>query len=87
MLTGMSPLSSRLSSPLRASSCDIGGGVSYSQRNEEEKRKRRRRKRGKGGVKKEEIVQPWPQQCWLDTSETGFCMLPGHLCGLLLAAQ
>ena len=54
----MSPLSSRLSSPLRASSCDIGGGVSYSQRNEEKKRKRRRRKRGKGGVKKEEIVQP-----------------------------
>ena len=28
-LTGMSPLSNRLSNPLRASPCDMGGGVSY----------------------------------------------------------
>lgn len=50
VLTGMSPLSSRLSSPLRASSCDIGGGVSYSQRSEEEEERKKR------------IVQPWPPQ-------------------------
>ena len=63
LLTGMSPLSSRLSSPLRASSCDIGGGVSYSQRGEEEERRRR-------------IVQPWPPQpvSWLNTSMKQECV-------------
>ena len=62
LLTGMSPLSSRLSSPLRASSCDIGGGVSYSQRGEEEERKRR-------------IVQPWPPHLvsWLKTGMKREC--------------
>ena len=41
----MSPLSSRLSSPLRASSCDIGGGVSYSQRKEEEEEEKEEEER------------------------------------------
>ena len=59
----MSPLSSRLSSPLRASSCDIGGGVSYIQRDKEEEE----RKRG--------IVQPWLPQpsSWLKTSMKQVC--------------